>query len=258
MLQQRYLEPLGYTSADGERWRALFCALPEAELRRLTTVDLDVGCVLKPQASRDYMYYMAAKHLLPRDSSAEQLHKFWTLSYCQDYVEADMDYWSYTGKRLKLHRFLEHWQFQGSGGPVEDVGTFERCYDDVAPTDTLTVLGPLLQMTGQPLLWLMQGLAQGLGRFPRYPSGARAPASSYECGFAPFAAISSSSLVIFRQLAIYFVVFEAELIFLYPWCAALLPGSALGSALSFYGALPFLLCLLLGFGLEIRRDALKL
>jgi NADH:ubiquinone oxidoreductase subunit 3 (subunit A) len=74
------------------------------------------------------------------------------------------------------------------------------------------VLGNLTQV----ILWLLTVLARGLGSHPRYPSLNRAPASSYECGFAPFATISSSSLVIFRQLAVYFVVFEAELVFLYP------------------------------------------
>jgi hypothetical protein len=32
----------------------------------------------------------------------------------------------------------------------------------------------------------------------------------------------------------------------------------LGSVLGYYGALPFLACLVVGFALEIKRDALKL
>jgi NADH-quinone oxidoreductase subunit A len=118
----------------------------------------------------------------------------------------------------------------------------------------MAALSPLVHLLQLALLTLLKGL----GSHPRYPSEERAPASGYECGFSPFAAISSSSLVVFRQLAVYFVVFEAELIFLYPWSASLLPGSLLGSALGYYGALPFLACLVVGFGLEIQRDALKL
>jgi hypothetical protein len=31
-----------------------------------------------------------------------------------------------------------------------------------------------------------------------------------------------------------------------------------GSALGYYGAVPFLVCLVVGFALEIKRDALKI
>lgn len=45
----------------------------------------------------------------------------------------------------------------------------------------------------------------------------RAKLSVYECGFQPFERIDKCQIFIFYRLAIFFVIFEAELIFLYPW-----------------------------------------
>lgn len=40
--------------------------------------------------------------------------------------------------------------------------------------------------------------------------------SSYECGFAPFGVLNKPQLLLFYKLAVFFIIFEAELIFLYP------------------------------------------
>jgi NADH-quinone oxidoreductase subunit A len=143
----------------------------------------------------------------------------------------------------------------GTGGPaLESMAEIYQVYGFELGSLLLISLGILVQL----LQLVLVGLMKLLGNNPRYPTEERVPSSGYECGFSPFAAISSSSLVVFRQLAVYFVVFEAELVFLYPWSASLLPGSLLGSALGYYGVVPFLACLVVGFALEIQRDALKL
>jgi NADH:ubiquinone oxidoreductase subunit 3 (subunit A) len=67
------------------------------------------------------------------------------------------------------------------------------------------------------LLGVLAAAARLLGRSGgRNGGGDRAAAGAYECGFAPFAGLSSSSLLLFYRLAVFFVVFEAELIFLFP------------------------------------------
>jgi NADH:ubiquinone oxidoreductase subunit 3 (subunit A) len=143
----------------------------------------------------------------------------------------------------------------GTAGPaLESMAEIYQVYGFELGSLLLISLGILVQL----LQLVLVGLMKLLGNNPRYPTEERVPSSGYECGFSPFAAISSSSLVVFRQLAVYFVVFEAELVFLYPWSASLLPGSLLGSALGYYGVVPFLACLVVGFALEIQRDALKL
>lgn len=78
--------------------------------------------------------------------------------------------------------------------------------------------------------------------------------TSYECGFAPFGKLDQPQLFLFYKLAVFFVIFEAELIFLYPWALALVEAST--SGLFFLAATPFLLVLYLGFFYEIDREAL--
>jgi NADH-quinone oxidoreductase subunit A len=107
------------------------------------------------------------------------------------------------------------------------------------------------------LLLLLATLARGLGSHPRLASGSRAPAAAYECGFAPFGGMASSGLFLFYRLAVFFVVFEAELVFLYPWAAALLPSAEVGALAPFLAPMAFVGALLLGYGREIQADALR-
>jgi hypothetical protein len=44
----------------------------------------------------------------------------------------------------------------------------------------------------------------------------RSKTSSYECGFQPFEQLDKSQLFIFYRLSVFFIIFEAELIVLYP------------------------------------------
>lgn len=126
---------------------------------------------------------------------------------------------------------------------------------------SLTELPTLL--LGVLLLGALLGtLASGarlLGRSTgRNGGGDRAAAGAYECGFAPFAALSSSSLLLFHRLAVFFVVFEAELIFLFPWAASLPAAAAPGALQPFLAPLGFVLLLFYGYARELRANALKL
>jgi len=107
------------------------------------------------------------------------------------------------------------------------------------------------------LLLVLALLARLLGHYPRFGGSGRAPTSAYECGFAPFAGLASSSLFLFYQLAVFFVVFEAELVFLYPWASALLPAAEAGALQPFLAPLAFLLALFYGYAREIQADALR-
>jgi NADH-quinone oxidoreductase subunit A len=180
-------------------------------------------------------------------------------------VEMADDFRRRAETRAKSEGALEQWCHRteisghelppGTSGPaMESMVEIYQVYGFELGSVIMISLGILVQLLQMVLVSLMKLL----GNNPRYPTEERVPSSGYECGFSPFAAISSSSLVVFRQLAVYFVVFEAELVFLYPWSASLLPGSLLGSALGYYGVVPFLACLVVGFALEIQRDALKL
>ena len=172
------------------------------------------SCGVEPQETRNLIYYRIAQKLLPPKSrEAEDLEHYLSGVYYYK-AKASLPEWSLRNQ-TKYAMHLRQWHFQSSGYPTEEPEEFVTRYGGYGNdpgAGLLALLGPLSQV----LLWVLSVLAQSLGNHPRLHSSSRAPASGYECGFAPFASISSSSLVVFRQLAVYFVVFEAELIFLYP------------------------------------------
>ena len=108
------------------------------------------------------------------------------------------------------------------------------------------------------LLIVLTLLVRGFGHYPRFSSFSRNPTSPYECGFAPFKGIVSSSLILFYQLAVFFIVFEAEVIFLYPWAASMLSVSQLEILKHFFAPTAFIFALFYGYWKEIQNDALKI
>jgi NADH-quinone oxidoreductase subunit A len=78
--------------------------------------------------------------------------------------------------------------------------------------------------------------------------------TSYECGFTPFSNTNKPQLFLFYKLAVFFIIFEAELIFLYPWAMTLM--SHLDSYIYFTSAFPFFIILILGFFYEIDEEVL--
>ncbi len=109
------------------------------------------------------------------------------------------------------------------------------------------------------LLALLASLARFSGSTVQFLSKGRSAASVYECGFAPFQHLVSSHLFLFYRLAIFFVVFEAELIFLYPWAGFLVPAAALTpDLLPFLAPLGFVSALVYGFWREVEAEALDI
>jgi NADH-quinone oxidoreductase subunit N len=76
--------------------------------------------------------------------------------------------------------------------------------------------------------------------------------SAYECGFDPFGSGGSSFEVHFYIVGILFIIFDLEIIFLYPWAHQF---KVLGGS-GFYGAMVFLIILTVGFIYEWRKGAL--
>lgn len=75
--------------------------------------------------------------------------------------------------------------------------------------------------------------------------------SPYECGFDPFDEARSNFEVRFYLVAILFIVFDLEIIFLIPWVLTL---GYIGSY-GFYVGLAFLFVLTVGFVYEIVKGA---
>lgn len=76
--------------------------------------------------------------------------------------------------------------------------------------------------------------------------------SSYECGFDPFSEIRMKFNVKFYLVSILFIIFDIEIIFLFPWAVVL---NTLG-LLGFWVILFFLLILFIGFIYEWSNGAL--
>lgn len=101
-------------------------------------------------------------------------------------------------------------------------------------------------------------IARYLSSNPALFKEQRSLTSSYECGFEPFENFSFSSLFLFYRLAIFFIIFEAELIFIYPWAVSLLSQIGWADHSFFYAPMPFIFLLFYGFIVEIEGEALEM
>ena len=76
--------------------------------------------------------------------------------------------------------------------------------------------------------------------------------SAYECGFEPFSDSRGKFDVKFYLVAILFIIFDLEIIFLFPWALALRDLEPLG----FWSMMFFLFVLTIGFIYEWMKGAL--
>ncbi len=77
--------------------------------------------------------------------------------------------------------------------------------------------------------------------------------SAYECGFDPIGDAHSNFDVRFYLVAILFIIFDLEIIFLIPWAISL---SKIG-LVGFYSMMVFLSVLIIGFIYEWKKGALE-
>lgn len=76
--------------------------------------------------------------------------------------------------------------------------------------------------------------------------------SAYECGFNPFEDAYGRFDIKFYLVAILFLIFDLEVVFLFPWCINIFYIQFLG----FFSMIYFLYILTIGFVYEWRRGAL--
>ncbi len=86
---------------------------------------------------------------------------------------------------------------------------------------------------------------------PHKPNSQKA--SPYECGFEPFQNARIKFDVRFYLVAILFIIFDLEIVFLFPWAIAL---DTIGWA-GFYAMGIFLVLLVVGFIYEWKKGALE-
>tara|TARA_B100001142_G_scaffold300436_1_gene325181 strand:+ start:8167 stop:8559 length:393 start_codon:yes stop_codon:yes gene_type:complete len=76
--------------------------------------------------------------------------------------------------------------------------------------------------------------------------------SAYECGFEPFEDARNEFNVHFYVVAILFLIFDVEVLYLFPWCLCL---NYIGSA-GIWAVIGFIILLSIGFVYEIVKGAL--
>jgi len=86
---------------------------------------------------------------------------------------------------------------------------------------------------------------------PKAPD--REKTSSYECGFEPFTDARIKFDIHFYLVAILFIIFDLEIVFLFPWCSAI----PLIYPQGFWAMILFLFILTVGFFYEWRKGALN-
>ena len=89
--------------------------------------------------------------------------------------------------------------------------------------------------------------------FIQKPSPYKAKNSPYECGFDPFIDGRNKFSVKFYLVAILFIIFDLEVMFLFPWAASLKELTTLG----FWGGIFFIFLLTVGFIFELSKGALN-
>jgi len=101
------------------------------------------------------------------------------------------------------------------------------------------------------LIFGMVPIAMGALIGPRKPT--KAKLSPYECGFDPFENARKKFDVRYYLVAILFIIFDLEIVFLFPWAVSL---NEIGN-LGFYAMGVFLLLLVVGFIYEWKTGALE-
>ncbi len=110
---------------------------------------------------------------------------------------------------------------------------------------------PILLFTGVALAIGVLPIGLGMVLGPRRPDPQKN--SPYECGFEAFEDARMKFDVRYYLVAILFILFDLEIVFLFPWAVAL---GGIG-LLGFWSMMFFLFVLVVGFVYEWRKGALQ-
>ncbi len=81
--------------------------------------------------------------------------------------------------------------------------------------------------------------------------------STYESGVEPVGTAHDRFSIKFYMVAVLFILFDIEVVFLYPWAVSFLSLDKIKMVYSFYSAMVFILILLVGYIYILRKGALK-
>lgn len=117
----------------------------------------------------------------------------------------------------------------------------------------VTTIAVFIPALFSALLVMVMGLINFIFFFEFNPKESELK-STYECGFIPFSDRRLNFNVNFHIVAILFIIFDLEVLFLYPWSVSF-PFLGL---FGFYSMVMFFLVLALGLAFEFKADILTL
>ena len=85
----------------------------------------------------------------------------------------------------------------------------------------------------------------------------KAKLSTYESGVEPVGTAHDRFSIKFYMVAVLFILFDIEVVFLYPWAVSFLSLDKIKMMYSFYSAMVFILILLVGYVYILKKGALK-
>jgi len=113
----------------------------------------------------------------------------------------------------------------------------------------------VLLVVGGVLGLILSGLAWFLSPTTYHPH--KDKVKKYECGFDPFQHGLNSFSVNFFRICVLFLLFDLELVFLFPWCIVLDSLLAINTFSHFWVMAIFLLLLTIAFVFELNLDILS-
>lgn len=81
--------------------------------------------------------------------------------------------------------------------------------------------------------------------------------SAYECGMLPIGSGSPRLSIKFYLIAMLFVLFDIEAVFLYPWATSFQDLLSMGNSSAFWGAVSFVIILLFAYIYAFGKGALR-
>ncbi|MDD5360767.1 MAG: NADH-quinone oxidoreductase subunit A [Ignavibacteria bacterium] len=114
---------------------------------------------------------------------------------------------------------------------------------------------PILLITGFALIFAVAMVKSSVIFGPRKPN--KEKQSTYESGMEPIGTARDRFSVKYYMVAVSFIVFDIEIVFLYPWAVAFINYPKHEMMYSLYIALIFIFILVVGLIYEYKKGVLK-
>lgn len=114
---------------------------------------------------------------------------------------------------------------------------------------------PIFLITGIAVLFAVVSIKASTIFGPSRPN--KEKLSTYESGVEPVGTARDRFSIKFYMVAMLFILFDIEVVFLYPWAVSFLYLDKTRMLYSFYSVIVFIVILLVGYIYIIRKGALK-